>query len=135
MALDLEHMMILLQRRYNTIREIGRLTDELSEAVYRNDQVSSSMILQMRADEMGRCDACFQEIWALAEAGPEEAELVRRLMTSDSSGKLAGRDPAENKIYEIRRKTGELLEKIRQTDRRMSQRVGGEKSFYARNKI
>lgn len=132
MALDLERVMILLQRRYNVIREIGKLTDELFDSFIRNDQVSSSMLLQMRAEEMSKCDACMGEIWALSEKGVAEAAHLRRLMTSDSIGEMPVQDPAERKIYEIRQKTRELLDNIRQTDQRMSQRVGREKSFYAR---
>ena len=46
----LENIMILLQRRYNFLREIGRLTDELAEATERRDTVSASLLLEMRGN-------------------------------------------------------------------------------------
>ena len=135
MALDLERMMILLQRRYNTIRDIHRLTEELAESFSRNDQVSVSMLLQMRADEIVKCEDCILKIWELAGAGGEEAAQVRRLMVSDTSEGVSAGSQEEKKIFEIRKKTGEILEIIRRTDRMVSGRVGGEKSFYSKNKI
>ena len=52
MNLDLEQIMILLQRRYRAFQEISRLTSELGEAVSRRDEVSASLLLEMRADEI-----------------------------------------------------------------------------------
>lgn len=136
MALDLERMMILMQRRFNSIREIHRLTEELAETCSRNDQVSASMLLKMRGDELVTCDACIRDIWELAENGGDDAVQVRRLMKLDISQEasqeiLASLENREEKtIYEIRRKTGEVLEKIHRTDRMINQRVGGKKSFY-----
>ena len=56
MGLDLEQVMVLLQRRYNFLREIKRLTADLQDAVSREDSVSAGLILQMRADEMENID-------------------------------------------------------------------------------
>ena len=63
MELDLEQMLILLQRRYNSLRELKRLTDDLQDAVSREDAVSADLILQMRADEMDNTEACLEMIW------------------------------------------------------------------------
>ena len=56
MELDLTKVMILVQRRYGAVREIYRLTKELGEAFERNDEVSASMLFQMREDEMEKAD-------------------------------------------------------------------------------
>lgn len=130
MLVDLEHIMILLQRRYNAIREIGRLTDELQDAFYRKDEVSASMMLEMRAEEMAKSDACVQEIWAISENGPEEAAAVKRLMSREFRVDSPPKDIEERKIYEIRQRTQSLLDKIQVTDQQMNRRVAGEKSYY-----
>ena len=52
MEVDTKKVMILLQRRYNAVRELDRLTTELEDVVARNDGISAAMILQMRGDEM-----------------------------------------------------------------------------------
>ena len=58
MGLDLTKVMVLLQRKYSSIREISRLTNELKETFARNDEVSAVMLLEMRAEEMAKVDAC-----------------------------------------------------------------------------
>lgn len=50
MALDLTEMEVLLQRRYNCLHEIHRLTKEMLEMVSRRDEVSLSLMLDMRAE-------------------------------------------------------------------------------------
>ena len=58
MALNKEKVMILVQRRLSLIQGISRLTAELADALSRRDEVSVNMLLQMRADEMGKLDEC-----------------------------------------------------------------------------
>ena len=60
-----------------------RLTCELLESASRNDHVSLELILQMRADEMARIEAAGEQIWLMAEQGPEEAGQVRWLMSQE----------------------------------------------------
>ncbi len=72
----LENIMILLQRRYNFLREIGRLTDELAEATERRDTVSASLLLEMRGEQMERHAACEGELRRQTE---EEISLRRKL--------------------------------------------------------
>lgn len=132
MKLDLEHIMILLQRRYNVLREIKRLTDELDEAVSRNDQVSVSLLLKMRAEEMDKSEACQENIWLMAEEGPEEAQAVRKLLKSDPITARPSGSFEEQKIYEIRQKTIKLIKDIQEKDRNINRRVGGDRSYYSK---
>ena len=48
MSADLETILVYLQRRYNILREVCSLTEELAEAVERGDTVSASLLLDMR---------------------------------------------------------------------------------------
>lgn len=127
--LDLAKLMVLLQRRYNFIREIHKLTKELEEALVRNDDVSTSMILQMRAEEMGKADDCTDMIWRLGEDDRKAQERLRLLMLSEPQ-EDAGEEPEEKKIFEIRRKTQTMIDEIREIDQRLSQKLAGEKSYY-----
>ena len=86
--LDVTKVMVLLQRRYNDIREIHKLTKELAEALARNDDVSTSMILQMRAEEM--------EIIARMRFGSLEKMTGRRRkscasLSYQNQGKMPGK--------------------------------------------
>lgn len=132
MNLDLEQIMILLQRRYRAFQEISRLTSELGEAVSRRDEVSASLLLEMRADEISVVDTCYRKIWDMAQAGPEAAYAIRQLITSDPAAAPPSESFEEQKIYEIRRKTTVLIKEIQEKDRILNRRVGGERSFYAK---
>jgi len=131
--LDLEQVMILLQRSNNVLREMDRLTDELQDAVSREDHVSASLLLRLRAEEMEKYDGCREQILLLAETGPEEARLIQELVFSnpDSLAERRPGRPEEQKIYDIRRNTVRLISAIREKDRRLNSRVGGDRSFYA----
>lgn len=131
MGVDLEHMAILLLRRLNTMQEIKRLTAELQDALSRNDKVSLSLILEMRADEMVKAEKCQEEIWLTAEGGPEEAGEVRRLMSQNFLEADPPQEPKEWKIHELRRKTAVLLKEIQEADQYINQRIGGRRSYYS----
>lgn len=121
--------MILLQRRYTAIQEIDRLTRELEEIIVRNDGISAVMMLQLRGDEMEKADRCMEEIWQMSEDSIQAYEKVKSLVSSDLQ-KVVGESKEEEKIFDIRRKTQTVIERLRRTDQRLSQRLAGEKSFY-----
>lgn len=127
--LDVAKVMILLQRRYNFIREISKYTSELEDALTRNDEVSTEMVLQMRADEMAKADDCTNEIWNLAGTDKEAQKKLCLLMVSDPE-QMPGESLEEKKIYEIRRKTRELIEQLQAVDKRLNRKLTGDRSYY-----
>ena len=129
MEVNVERIMILLQRRYTAIQELDRLTRELEEIIARNDGISAVMMLQLRADEMEKADHCMEEIWHMGEGSREAYEKVSNLVSSDLE-KAVGGSKEERKIFDIRRKTQTVIESLCRTDQRLSQRLAGEKSFY-----
>lgn len=129
MEIDIERVMILLQRRYGAVREFDRLTGELEEFVARNDEVSASMILDLRGDEMEKADQCMEELRQMGESSREIYEQLQALIASDLDT-VVGESTEERKIYEIRRKTQDIIDRLRQRDQRLSERLAGEKSFY-----
>lgn len=128
--MEIEQLQILVLRRYNILKEVGKLTDELQEVTSRNDPVSAALILQMRGDELGKYEKCKEQLALLAEQGQEEAAIVKRLVYTPLEQMQEPLDPDEKKIYDIRWKTQKLLEEIRAKDRLLNKRVAGKKSFY-----
>lgn len=128
MELDLNQVMILLQRKWNSIRELDRLTGELEQMFEREDAISVAMLLQLRQDEMLKIERCTEDIWQLGEAGSEASAKLRELITSDLE-RAVGETAQEKKIYEIRKKTHELLEKLKQKDQEINRRMHGNKSY------
>ena len=127
--LDTARIMVLLQRRYGSVREIERLTGELAQAFERNDEISANMLLEMRAEEMEKADSCMEEIWQMGETDREAYERLHSLVASDLSEFVAN-DVEENKIYEIRQRTCAILQELRAADQRLNKRIAGKKSYY-----
>lgn len=124
MELDLTKVMILLQRKWNSVRELDRLTNELEEIVERDDGISAVMILQLRDDEMLKIEQCMEELWQLGEVSREASEKLRQLIASDLD-KAEGAAPEEKKIFEIRQKTQVLLDKLKKKDQELNRRMAG----------
>ena len=129
MELDLREVMILLQRKWNSIRELDRLTGEMEETFERNDGISAAMLLQLRQDEMLKIERCMEDIWQLGEVSPTASAKLRELIAADLE-KAVGKTPEEKKIYEIRRKTQAVIDQLRILDERLNRRMAGEKSYY-----
>lgn len=128
--MDIEQLQILLLRRYNVLKDIGKLTGELQEAVSRRDKISASLILEMRGEAFGKYEKCQEEIGLLAEQGEQEAAVVKRLVYTPLESLKKPVDAEEQKIYEIRHKAQKLLCEIQQKDRFLNKRVAGKQSFY-----
>ena len=123
MALDLTEMEVLLQRRYNCLHEIHRLTKEMLEMVSRRDEVSLSLMLDMRAEEMEKYSVCQEKIWKRAENDPQDAEQVMRIMKIDPEEGLATAKTEEKLVYQIRKKTVELISEVQQLDQLLGLRI------------
>ena len=122
MEVNTEKVMILLQRKYNAVRELDKLTKELEAFIGRNDSVSAAMILQLRGDEMEKIERCMEEIWQTANSR-EESLYIDSLVTSDLETAV-GKSTEEKKIIEIRRKTEAVLAKLREADQRLNKKLG-----------
>ncbi len=123
MALDMAEIEILLQRRYNSLREIDRLTREMLDTVSRGDEISLSLMLDMRADEIEKYMVCQEQIWKKAEEGPLESDTVRRIMDTDPDEGLETGIKADQTAYQIRKKTVKLLREVQQLDQQLSLRI------------
>lgn len=130
MEVSTEKVMVLLQRKYNSVRELDRLTKELEECIGRNDSISAAMILQLRGDEMGKIETCMEEIWQMGESSRENYEYLQGLVASELD-KAEGKTPQEKKIFEIRRKTEDVLDGLRKLDERLNRRLAMGKAHYS----
>lgn len=122
MELDLEQIAILLQRRYNWLREVKKLTGEMLDSVSRHDEISFGLLLQMRAEVLAKYDASQEELWNQAEKGSEVLSELRRLLREDPDTAEAA-EPMEKKIFELRKKTKILIQEIQNQDKMLNQRV------------
>jgi hypothetical protein len=128
MSADLETILIYLQRRYNILREVCSLTEELAEAVERGDTVSASLLLDMRGEQLQRHA---EEQIILQTAGNSlRARYLRDLakgplknVKSCFKGKTEQEKMLEKRIEDLRCRTEKLLDKIRRIDGGLNRRI------------
>ena len=112
MSADLETILIYLQRRYNILREVCSLTEELAEAVERGDTVSASLLLDMRGEQLQRHADCEEQIILQTAGNSLRARYLRDL----TKGPL-------KRIEDLRCRTEKLLDKIRRIDGGLNRRI------------
>lgn len=118
-----------MQKKYQCIVEIQRITKEMGEFLSRNDRTSVQMLIGMRQEEMDKADVCERNIGLLIGSLPvEEASMVRDWIKGNSDRKP---ETTEEKLLiekcdSIRR----ILNNTIQIDRHISTRLAGKDSFY-----
>lgn len=129
MELDISQVLKLLEKRYASILEIARLTRELEDALGRDDRASALLTLQMRADEMAKADEYMEEIWRMGESNAQNLQKLHWLFRTDPSAASEERKE-EKAVYSLRKKICQMVERLQASDKRLSQRVAGLKSYY-----
>ncbi len=123
-----------LQKKYNCMSEIYRLTEEASQALGRDDKVSVQMILGMRGEEIERIHECDKNVGLFKEGMPPE-------LANWLSEALEGKQPISEEPYgkegaiilKISANTRSVWERTMLIDRRMNMRLSGKDSFYENN--
>lgn len=111
-----------LQKKYGSMNEIFKTTQEMQDALARDDRVSLEMLIKMRQDEIDRAVDCDRDIqYLLSVLAPERREQVRDWLNHGTAKEQDGFEAV--KIGEIAESIRKVLERTIQVDSRMSQRV------------
>lgn len=116
------------RKKAQTIRlmEVADLTRQILVAAERRDQVSVDMLLSMRADPVQRLTEVEAGLQRFVESLPQsDAIRAAELLKGASPG-----TPDEVQLSEQVGQYRRLLESTVEMDRRLSIRIGGERSFY-----
>ncbi len=125
----LVEIMKKLQKKYGSMNEIFKITQEMQDTLARDDRVSLEMLIKMRQDEIDRAVDCDRDIqYLLSVLAPERREQVRDWLNHGTAKEQDGFEAV--KIGEIAESIRKVLERTIQVDSRMSQRVAGKDSFY-----
>ena len=120
---------VLERKKYNQLSEVMDLSQQIGDALDRNDQVSLRMLVSMRQDPILQLEELKRAVAVkLASLSPEEQKRLADLQTG------AAPQGEEETVYagqtgSVRR----LLERVVELDRRLSRRLAGENSFYAKD--
>lgn len=126
---DLEKLALLTQRRYNSLREVRKLTREAAEAVDRQDDVSVDLVLRMRGEELERCDRIWQEILQSGEESEDAAGEIRRLFQNPPD-QVETHSDEEMLIERTRLNCCKVIREIKEQDRILNLRVGRDQSIF-----
>ncbi len=124
-------LLVQAQGRYRVMNEIFHLTQEIADALSRDDRVSVQMLLGMRQDEIGHLSESEQRIFSLFGCVPlEERRELEGLLRGE--GKISEEDAFEKrKLGEIGNNIQVVLTRIVDLDRAVSIRLAGKDSVYS----
>lgn len=120
---------VLERKKYNYLSEVMDLSQQMGEALDRNDDVSVRIVLAMRQDPILQLEELKRAIDTKRNSlSPEDRERLDRL--------LAGASPGEEAEESYVRQAGSarrLLERVVELDQRLNRRLAGDASFYGKN--
>nr|WP_288825998.1 hypothetical protein [uncultured Clostridium sp.] len=118
-----------MQKKYQCMAEIERITREVGDFLSRNDQTSVQMLLGMRQEEMDKADVFTKNINCLLSVlSPEEAVRVTDWVKGQENW-----NPNEQlsaNIMEKGKNIQQILKRTIEIDRHISTRIAGTHSFY-----
>ena len=118
-----------MQKKYQSMAEIERITREVGDFLSRNDQTSVQMLLGMRQDEMDKVDLFNRNINCLISVlSSEEAVKVDDWVKGHENW-----DPdsqISEKVIEKGKNIQQILKRTIETDKFISTRIAGTHSFY-----
>lgn len=118
-----------MQKKYQCMNEIERITREVGEFLSRNDQTSVQMLLGMRQDEMDKSDAIDKNIRCLISVlTAEEAVKVESWIRGQENWNPEGE--ISKKIMEKGKNIQQILKRTIDIDKHISTRIAGTHSFY-----
>ncbi|MEY8356459.1 hypothetical protein AALB39_24350 [Lachnospiraceae bacterium 54-53] len=118
-----------MQKKYQCIVEIERITREMGDSLSRNDRTSVQILLGMRQEEMDNSDICDRNINCLISALlPRERAFVQAWIKGNEDPKADS--PAAVRLVEKGNSIRIALKRTLEVDRHISTRLAGKDSFY-----
>ena len=118
-----------MQKKYQCISEIERITRDIGDALSRNDRTSVQILLGMRQEEMDKADINERNIvHLLSYMAPGEADQIARWMNGEQEN-----IPDHTFIRKLAEKGSSLRMLLKRTielDRHISIRLAGKDSYY-----
>lgn len=127
---DWMDLTVLERRKYNYLSEVMDLSQQLSEGLDRNDDVSVRLLVAMRQEPLLQ----LQELKQAAAVKEESLSAEDRERVS-ALARGAAPQGEEETVYQTQAGSARrLLERIIELDERLNRRLAGDNSFYAQKK-
>ena len=114
------------RKMYSALTEVMELTEELTDAVQRQDQVSVRLFLSMRQEPINQLrdhKALLQR--QCKELPAPQGEQLRRILSGETQGEIPGAQDLEKLV----RQNKSLLDRVIRADEKVNRRVSGDKSI------
>lgn len=123
----------LMKKKYEQMLKINNTTNDIEEALKRNDNVSTELFMNMRLEVMETIDGIDAEIEKILKQGDEELYYyLKGLLEIDTQQQAMETEFEDEKILMlVSLRTRNVLKEIIEKDKIMSQRILGKDSFYA----
>lgn len=126
---QIQAAMGVARRMYPLLLDVMEITDDLSDSLKRQDQVSVRMFLSMRQDSINQLVKCKEELRKQCNLmKPEEGEQLQQILDGNPPKDV----PGISQLAEQVEKNQTLLRRVIQADRVINQRIGGKQSFYSK---
>lgn len=119
-----------LQRRYQAVNEVFRVTKEMADVLSRDDRVAAQMLLEMRQEELDHLSESEEKIYILLECVDQQERLKLLALLKGERKASVEASFEEKKIGEIGENIRRSLEKTVELDRVLSVKLAGKDSFY-----
>ena len=117
-----------VQRRYQSVNEVFRVTKEIADVLSRDDRVAAQMLLGMRQEEIDHLVESEEKIYLILECVDQQERASILALLKGEREALSDASFEEKKIGEIGNNIRRNLEKI--VDRMVSVKLAGKDSFY-----
>ncbi|WP_143322298.1 hypothetical protein [Clostridium sp. HBUAS56010] len=118
-----------MQKKYQSISEIERITREIAEALSRNDQTTVQILLGMRQEEMDSADISEKNIRILLSVlTPEDALQIGKWLKG--SAETIPENVFARKLVEKGKSLHMQLQRTIDLDRHINMRLAGKDSYY-----
>lgn len=119
-----------VQRRYQSVNEVFRVTKEIADVLSRDDRVAAQMLLGMRQEEIDHLVESEEKIYLLLKCVDQQERASILALLKGEREALSDASFEEKKIGEIGNNIRRNLEKIVELDRMVSVKLAGKDSFY-----
>lgn len=121
--------LVQMKRTGNLLNELTDLTQQLGQAIDRDDQVSIQMLIAMREEPLAKLQAADQALREQLEALPDREEAAQ-LAAVLNGGSVEDGDRTLKMLCDQVALNQRRLKQVMDLDRMLNQRMGREKSAY-----
>ena len=125
-----------MKQKYQKMLKIDNATNDIENALKRNDKVSTEMFMNMRMEIMEEIDSIDNEIQKILTSGDEELYYyLKGLLKIDTQEQAMDTEYEDEKILMlVSLRIHNVLKGIIEKDKEMNKRILGKDSYYSQNK-